>query len=789
MKLSENWIREWANPDLSLQALCDELTMAGLEVDGTEAVAASLSGVLVGEVQSVKPHPNADKLRVCEVNVGEDAPLNIVCGAANVAEGMRVPTACVGASLPGFKIKKAKLRGEPSFGMLCSAQELGIAESAEGLLPLPADAPIGSDINQYLQLDDNSIDIDLTPNRGDCLSILGVARELHALTGCELNPVNVEPVRIQFADKPSVEVSAAAACPRYLGRFIRGINPKAQTPLWMQEKLRRSGLRSISPVVDVTNYVLLELGQPMHAFDAAKVEGGIQVRMAQRGEKLTLLDEQQIELDENTLVIADSQKALALAGVMGGLDSSVTDDTTDILLESAFFAPITLAGCARSYGLHTDSSHRFERGVDPYLQRQAIERASALLAEIVGGEVGEISEVCHEAELPQNQTVTLRADYVNRVLGTAIPSQDIVDGLTGLGLGLKEVVTGTWEVSIPSFRFDISHEADLIEEVARLYGYHRLDGDAAPTRMQVDPLPTDALSALQAVLVQNGYQEAITYSFVDPAWQDVLEPELGQIKLANPLSTDLSVMRTRLWPGLLQALHYNRKRQQADLRLFESGLCFIADEQGLWQQQQMLGGVCCGRNVPEQWAAKAQSLDFFDVKGDVEALLACAHVKAEFRPEQHPALHPGQTAGIYQGDKRIGLIAALHPAVLKKLALPDPTFVYELDLASLSNTYLASFSPLSKFPAIRRDIALVVDEAQAVGEMLSFVEKTAGELLTDLQLFDIYRGEGIDSGKKSLALGLTFRAISRNLTETEIESLMSGLLTDLKTEFKAELRT
>ena len=788
MKLSENWIREWANPDLSLQALCDVLTMAGLEVDGTEPVAAVLSGVLVGEVLSVDPHPNADKLRICTVNVGADEPLNIVCGAANVTAGMRVPTACVGASLPGFKIKKAKLRGEPSFGMLCSAAELGIAESAAGLLPLPSDAPIGVDINQYLALSDRSIEIDLTPNRGDCLSVLGVARELRALTGCELMPVDIAAATVQFADKPVVKLSQPEACPRYVGRFIRNINPQAQTPLWMQEKLRRSGVRSISPVVDVTNFVLLELGQPMHAFDAAKLDGAIEVRFAKADEQLTLLDEQTIKLDSQSLLIADSSKPLALAGVMGGLDSAVSDSTTDILLESAFFNPVTLAGCARRYGLHTDSSHRFERGVDPELQVQALERATALLLDIVGGEVGAITEVCAADQLPNMAPISLRAEYVNRLLGTKIPSADIVSSLTGLGLTVTETAADVWSVSVPSFRFDIAHEADLIEEVARLYGYHRLDGTAAPTRMAIDSLPTDALSVLQALLVQRGYQEAITYSFVDPSWQSVLEPDLKSISLANPLSQELSVMRTRLWPGLLQALHYNHKRQQADLRLFESGLCFIEDETGAWQQTPMLSAVCCGRLLPEQWAEKARIIDFFDVKADVEAILSASHVKAEFKSEQHPALHPGQTAGIYQNGEQIGLLAALHPAVLKQLNLPDPTFVFELNLSALSQVYLSSFSPLSKFPAIRRDIALLVDESLAVGEMLSYVEQQAGELLTKLQLFDIYRGEGIDFGQKSLALGLTFRAISRNLTESEIESLMSDLLVNLKTKFNAELR-
>jgi len=790
MKLSENWIREWANPDMDHATLSHTLTMAGLEVDGIEPVAAELSGVVVGEVIGIKAHPNADKLQVCTVNIGKDEPLNIVCGATNVVKNMRIPTACVGAKLPGFKIKKAKLRGEPSFGMLCSAEELGLADSADGLLPLPADAPLGTDINVYLQLKDSSIDIDLTPNRGDCLSIAGVARELHALTDCGLKEVDATVINASVSDQPDIDLQQPQGCPHYVGRYIKGIDPTAETPLWMQEKLRRCGLRSISPVVDVTNYVMIELGQPMHAFDANKIQGGIVVRNAQADEALTLLDGQTVTLNTDTLVIADHQHALAIAGVMGGLDSSVTDQTTDILLESAYFDPTSLAGCARRYGLHTDSSHRFERGVDPQLQVRAMHRATELLLQLVGGKVAEITAVTVEAHMPATQQIKLQAEHVNQLLGTNIPDEDILNGLTRLGLTVTETeLARQWTIGIPSFRFDLSLEADLIEEIARLYGYHRLSGHAAPTRMAVQPLANPSLQQFQSVLVQRGYQEAITYSFVDPKWQQILEPELASIALANPLSNDLSVMRTRIWSGLLPALQHNVQRQQQDVRFFESGLCFVADQQGEWQQTRMLAGACCGRLHPEQWANTAQKIDFYDLKGDVEALLAINDVDVEFKRSQHPALHPGQSAAILQQGRQIGLLGAIHPSVAKQLDLPNDVFVFEIELAAISQHTLIHCQPLSKYPASRRDIALVVNDDLAVDDLLAYVQQQSGELLTKLQLFDIYRGEGVDSGKKSLALGLTFRAISRNLTETEIETLMTDLLAKLESQFQAVLRT
>ena len=604
MKLSENWLREWVNPAISTDEVVKQLTMAGLEVDGVESVALEFQKVVVGKVLQVEPHPDADKLRICQVNVGQDAPLKIVCGAANVHAGMIAPTAIVGANLGDFKIKKAKLRGVESFGMLCSAKELGLAESSDGLMPLAGDAPIGEDIRDYLNLDDVTIDIDLTPNRGDCLSIAGIAREMGLLTRTLVEPIETKAIDATISDTFPVEIDDTRVCPRYIGRVIKNINPNATTPLWMQEKLRRCGLRSISPVVDITNYVLLELGQPMHAFDLDKLKGGIKVRMAQKGEKLTLLDEKEVKLDDKTLIIADHEKPLAMAGVMGGLNSAVTDATQTIFLESAFFTPEQLAGCARRYGLSTDSSHRFERGVDPYLQRKATERATALLLDIVGGEAGEIIEVADEATLPIKNTITLRKARVTRVLGKTLDDNDITEILTRLEMQVTQTETG-WAVIPPSFRFDIAIEADLIEELARVHGYNNFPSTVPQGHLDMREQHDNDLMRLQAVLVQRDYQETITYSFVDPNLQEKVNPNIKGLALANPIASDMSVMRTSLWTGLLQALQYNQKQQQARIRLFETGLRFVPNGDEL-QQEPMLSGLIAGQRYSEQWADKTE---------------------------------------------------------------------------------------------------------------------------------------------------------------------------------------
>jgi len=792
MKFSVQWLREWVNPDISIETLSKQLTMAGLEVDAESPVAAEFSGVVVGEVFSVESHPEADKLQICSVNIGEAEPLQIVCGAKNVHTGMRVPTACVGAVLPGnFKIKKAKLRGVPSMGMLCSEQEIGLADSAEGLMSLPTDAPVGTNIRDYLQFDDVMLELGLTPNRSDCLSIAGIAREVGVLNRCELTEVKEVSVESTINDQFPVEVSATESCPRYLGRVIKGINPEATTPMWMQERLRRSGVRSISPVVDVTNYVMLELGQPMHAFDLNKLSGGIVVRQANSEEQLKLLNDDTIKLTENTLVIADQNGPLALAGVMGGSDSAVEGETADLFLESAFFDPDVIAGKARSYGLHTDSSHRFERGVDYELPRRAMERATQLLKEIVGGDVGPITEVVTEAQLPKRVPVTLRASRLKRMLGVELAKDDVSEILTRLGMKAECSAGGEWCAIAPSFRFDISIEADLIEELARIFGYDNIPSIPPVARLQINA-PSETVVTPQRIrqlFVDRDYQEAITYSFVDEQQQLRLNPDATAIKLANPISAEMSVMRSTLWTGLLQALSYNQNRQQKRIRFFEVGVKFCGELKAR-KEEKVIAGVVCGNQLAEQWGQKAREIDFFDLKADVEALLALAPGRTfTFNAEVHPALHPGQSAAIRdESGVLCGYLGLLHPEVAKNMGLEGNTFLFEISYDSIAERCLPAFCELSKFPAVRRDIAVIVDENVSSQSISDCVNSAAGELLQELQLFDVYQGKGVDSGRKSVALGLTLQEFSRTLTDTEIDSVVVGVLSSLNENLGATLR-
>ncbi len=791
MKFSEAWLREWVNPANSTDELSHQLTMAGLEVDAIEPVAGEFSGVLIGEVVKVEPHPDADKLRVTEVTVGDKENLGIVCGAANVREGLKVPVAVVGAVLPGnFKIKKAKLRGVPSAGMLCSASELGLAESASGLLELPADAPVGEDIRNYLKLDDVTIELGLTPNRGDCLSVSGIAREVGVLNQAAVNGPEIKSVPAAIDDTFSITVDAADDCPRYIGRVIRGVNVKAETPLWMQERLRRSGIRSLGPIVDVTNYVLLELGQPMHAFDLAKLNKGIIVRRAKQGEKLLLLNEQEVELDSETLVIADHKGPLAMAGVMGGDASAVNDATFDIFLESAFFAPDSIAGRARRYGLHTDSSHRFERGVDPALAERAMERATALLLEIVGGKAGRLEEVVSEAALPARHPIHLRLQRIARILGAEIAAADVEDILKRLGMSLNKVDDG-WQVSVPSFRFDITIEVDLIEEVGRIIGYENLPSKRPLGSLMMQPQPEARLgrSDFSRLLVDRGYQEAISYSFVDPSVLKQLDPQGQGITLANPISNDLSVMRTTLWAGMLPLLQRNLNRQQSRVRLFEYGLSFVGQGDDLLQEN-MLAGLIYGPALPEQWGSAERKVDFYDAKADVEALLALTRKADQFRfvAENHPALHPGQSARIYFGDQPAGWLGALHPALEKSFDLRGHCYLFEIKADMLSEKSVPKFAEISKFPAIRRDLAVLVDEAITADEVLNCINNAAPEGLQNLKLFDLYAGERIDSGRKSLALGLTLQAQSRTLTDEEVDAAIERVVNSLVRELGATLR-
>ena len=792
MKFSEHWLREWVNPDISTEALAEVMTMAGLEVESIEPVASDFTKTVVGQVVSIEPHPDADKLQVCKVNAGADELLQIVCGASNVAVDMKIPVAMVGAVLPGgMKIKKAKLRGVQSLGMLCSAKELGMAEQSDGLMPLPADAPIGKNLREYFWLDDQSIELGLTPNRGDCLGLAGIAREVGTLCKAEVTPDDASVVEPSSATKMSVSVDASEDCPRYLCQIIENVNPQAETPMWIQEALRRSGLRSLGPVVDVTNFVLLELGQPLHAFDLGKLNGNICVRHAKQDESLTLLDGQTLTLDAGTLLIADDAAPLALAGIMGGEASAVSDSTRSIVLESAFFNPLSIAGRARRYGLHTDSSHRFERGVDFELQRRALNRATSLLVKIVGGDAGPIVEVANEANFPQRKTVMLRTARIERVLGCAIPQDEVFDILQRLGMSVETDSDG-WQVVAPSFRFDIEIEEDLIEEIARVYGYSNLPTTLPKSGATVQPISEGrvALSLLQEILVTRGYQEAITYSFIDPAMQKMFDPEQDAILLANPISADMSVMRTSHWPSLVQAAVHNLNRQQETVRFFESGLKFLrqGDE---FIQEKYISGLVTGSLVPEQWGEKVRPVDFYDVKADIEALLATISPTGDFsfKAEAPSALHPGQAATIYDTNgEKIGCVGALHPQIEDQLGLSQRVFVYELALKCFENAEIPHFEGLSKFPSIRRDLAVVVDEKITLNQLKDVVKSAATSILDNFQLFDVYQGKGIDSGRKSVAFGLTFQEQSRTLEEADVEEAMAPILTALTEKLGATLR-
>ncbi|MFJ2545397.1 phenylalanine--tRNA ligase subunit beta [Pseudomonas sp. NPDC087612] len=790
MKFSEKWLRGWVNPQVSRDDLVARLSMAGLEVDSVTPAAGQFSGIIVGEVLSTEQHPDADKLRVCQVSNGSET-FQVVCGAPNVRPGLKIPFAMIGAELPGdFKIKKAKLRGVESNGMLCSAAELQISEENDGLLELAADAPVGTDIRVYLDLDDASIEIGLTPNRGDCLSLAGLARDVGALYDVPVTRPQVPAVAATHDEVRPVEVLAPAACPRYLGRVIRNVDLTRPTPLWMVERLRRSDLRSIDAAVDITNYVMLELGQPMHAFDLAEINGGIRVRMAEEGEKLVLLDGQEVTLRPDTLVIADHSRALAIAGVMGGEHSGVAAGTRDIFLESAFFEPISVAGKARSYGLHTDASHRYERGVDSQLAREAIERATGLLLEIVGGEAGPVIDVTSEAHLPKVAPVTLRAERLTQMLGMEMASAEVEQLLNGLGLKTT-AGEGQWQVEVPSHRFDISLEVDLIEELARLYGYNRLPVRYPQARLapQAKAEARGELPALRRLLVARGYQEAITYSFIDPKLFELFSPGVEPLLLANPISNDMAAMRASLWPGLVKSLQHNLNRQQDRVRMFESGLRFVG-QLGDLKQQPMLAGVVCGSRLPEGWANGRDSIDFFDVKADVEAVLGFSGSLAEFSfvAGKHPALHPGQTARIERDGREVGYLGAIHPELAKTLGLDRPVYVFELVLGEVAEGRLPKFSELSKFPEVRRDLALVAGRDVASSSVLEVIRDNAGEWLTDLRLFDVYQGKGIDPDRKSLAVGLTWQHPSRTLNDEEVNTATQNILTSLEQRLNTTLR-
>ena len=791
MKFSEQWLRGWVNPQVGRDELVARLSMAGLEVDSVTPAAGVFSGVVVGEVLSTEQHPDADKLRVCQVSNGTET-FQVVCGAPNVRPGLKIPFAMIGAELPGdFKIKKAKLRGVESNGMLCSQAELQVGEGNDGLMELPADAPVGEDIRVYLDLEDASIEVDLTPNRGDCLSLAGLAREVGALYAAPVARPSVATVPAVHDEVRPVEVLAPAACPRYLGRVIRNVDLSKPTPLWMVERLRRADVRSIDAAVDITNYVMLELGQPLHAFDLAEINGGIRVRMAEEGEKLVLLDGQEVTLRSDTLVIADHTRALAIAGVMGGEHSGVSASTRDVFLESAFFDQIAVAGKARSYGLHTDASHRYERGVDWKLAREAMERATGLLLEITGGEAGPVIETVNEQYLPSIAPITLRAARISQMLGMEMDSAEIERLLSALGLAISADGAGQWRVEVPSHRFDISLEVDLIEELARLYGYNRLPVRYPQARLapQAKAEARSDLPELRRLLVARGYQEAITYSFIDPKQFELFSPGVEPLLLANPISNDMAAMRASLWPGLVKSLQHNLNRQQDRVRLFESGLRFVGQLEGL-KQEPMLAGVVCGSRLPEGWAQGRDVVDFFDVKADVEAVLGFAGALDSFTfvPGKHPALHPGQTARIERDGREVGYVGAIHPELSKNIGLDRPVFVFELVLAEVALGKMPKFQELSRFPEVRRDLALLADRDVAASAVLEVIRENAGEWLTDLRLFDVYQGKGIDPHRKSLAVGLTWQHPSRTLNDDEVNTTTQNILTSLEKRLNATLR-
>jgi phenylalanyl-tRNA synthetase beta chain len=792
MKISEQWLNEWVKPELDTAELAHLITMAGLEVEGVEPVAGVFSGVVVGEVVACQQHPDADKLSLCQVNTGTET-VQIVCGAPNVRAGLKAPLARVGAMLPGeFKIKAAKLRGVESQGMLCAEAELGFSDEADGLMELPSDAPVGTDLRDYLGLNDQVIEIDLTPNRADCLGLRGIAREVGLLTENVVKDIEFQYVTEFTSDVFDVKISAPEGCPRYLGRVIKGVDVSRPSPLWLQERLRRSGLRSIDAVVDVTNYVLLELGQPMHAFDHGKLRGGIDVRLAEPGESLELLDGQTVELQAGTLVIADDSGAVAMAGIMGGQLTAVSSESTDIMLEAAFFSPLQLAGKARSYGLHTDSSHRFERGVDFQLQREAMERASQLLLDIVGGQAGPITEVVVESSLPSRPDVTLRRSRIEKLLGFALEDAEVERILNGLGL-VTSVTHEGWCIAVPSWRFDIAIEADLLEELARVYGYNNLPASHIQAELVMPDRPEEALSvrSVRRRLAARGYQEAVTNSFLDPRWQKAFDPNLAPVALSNPISKDLSVMRTSLVPALLGSLVHNTARQQQRVRLFETGLRFLPGPHGKLEQRPTLAAVATGHRNPENWTERGDGVDFYDIKGDLEAVLALSADSDGFRfaPGERSGLHPGQTAILWRNEFEVGVVGALHPNLAGEFDISAPVYAFEIDLTAILQAKLPAFSELSKFPEVRRDLAVIVDKSVLASELLENVRTVAGTYLTDLRLFDVYEGKGIDPKRKSLALGLTFRDSSRTLSDDDVNKWVDQVVDLLTKTYEAELRS
>ena len=791
MKVSEAWLREWVSPSLTGQQLAAQLTMAGLEVDEVSPVAGVFNRVVVAHVLQTSPHPQADKLTLCQVDAGGESPVQIVCGASNVRAGLKVALALPGSSLPGgMTIKESMLRGELSQGMLCSVSELGMDDRSEGIIELPDDAPVGVDLREYMALDDQVLDLDLTPNRADCFSILGVAREVSALNNIPLNAVPNNIIQPASDESVTIHLNAPEACPQYCGRIIRAINPNATTPLWMKERLRRAGIRVLHPVVDVTNYVMLELGQPMHAFDLHAIQGDIQVRFSHAGETLVLLDGQDITLHEQVLVIADAQNPLAIAGVMGGDASAVQAHTTDIFLESAFFNPLVVAGVARRYGLSSDSSQRFERGVDPALQIRALERVTELLLPSVGGGVGPVTVVRQPKHLPARVNVLFNPAKVKQLTGLDIPLDDMALMLQGLGMTVLQQPTA-WSVDVPSHRFDITLDVDLVEEIVRLYGYDNIVALPVETSMQAGEInPSERMSTrVSTFLSGRGYNETISYSFVDPDFQQAIYPDKQVMQLLNPISSELSQMRAGMWPGLLASMIYNIHRQQTAIKFFEAGVVFDVDGDSV-HERPCLAGLVTGEHGGMNWSESSGKFDFYDMKGDLQALFAMLQIPdVRFVADQHPALHPGQSARILIGEKEAGWIGALHPRFIDELGLTSEVILFELSLTALFNDKPVRYQQISKYPQIRRDLSLLVNTAVTAGQIEQAVrEVVAEDLLKAFDVFDVYTGESIPAGKKSLAIALTLQDEKRTLVDAEINAVINTILKKLEVEFTIVLR-
>lgn len=782
MKISEHWLRELADPALSTAELADLLTFGGVEVEAIEPAAPPFDRVLVAEVLSVSKHPQADRLNVCQVNVGT-APLSIVCGAPNVRAGMRVPAALVGAKLPGLEIKLAKVRGVESQGMLCSAKELGLSDEAAGLLELPADAAIGLALRDLLDLDDQILTTKPTPNRGDCLSVLGMAREVAALSGTKLKWQTPAPVASTITDVMAIQLDAPADCPHYSARIIRGVNAAAVTPQWMVRRLQRSGIRSISAVVDITNYVLLEMGQPLHAFDAAKLTGGIHVRRARAGESLLLLNGTTLTLSPAYLVIADENEPLALAGIMGGETSGVTATTRDVVLESAFFTPEIIAGKTRLLGFGSDSAYRFERGVDFAGAHAAQERATRLILEICGGRAGPVAEA--QGQLPARNKVQLRLARAARVLGFAIDAAQAVSILERLGC--RPNLAGDVITALPpSHRFDIAIEEDLIEELARIHGYNKIPATLPAAHAALLPVTENrrGAAAVRRQLADLDFQEVVTYSFVEQGWEVDFCANPEPIALANPIASQMSVMRSSLIGGLVNALVFNASRKQPRLRLFEVGRCFL--NQPGYPQPWRVGAIAFGEAEPQQWGRDARIVDFFDIKADLEALLAPA--TPEFVPAAHPALHPGKSATVMLDGKAVGWIGELHPRWQRKYDLPSAPVLFEVELGVAEQRTLPVYQEISKFPAVHRDLAAEFDEAVRYGDISSELKRSGPAILRDVTVFDLYRGQGVQKGKKSLAFSVLLQDTHKTLTDAEAENAMIELRRILQEKFNAKLR-